>query len=152
KLGKIIFARHITDSKQARRHERTGDRAEPADGHDNEDVNEIRERKRMIEPHDLDSERAAETRKPAAERKSNREHAIDIDAKATSHALVVDRGPYLRSEAREFKRGDQRGRDHYRNADQEEPVDAETPAQDRDGTAQVRRQVHGLLDGAVDVS
>src|SRR5439155_15140875 len=139
--GKIIFARHITDSKEARRHERTGDRAEPADSHDNEDVNEVHERKGVIEPYDLDSERAAETRKPAAERKSNREHAIDIDAEATRHALVVDRSPHLRAEAGEFERSDQHGRDHYRSADQEQPVDSETLAHERNRTAHVRRQI-----------
>src|SRR5262249_62348747 len=139
---KKFYPPHTPNPKGPPPHKQPGNRPEPADSHDDEDVNEIRERKCVIEPHDLDGERAAETRKPAAERKSNREHAIDIDAKATGHALVVDRSSYLRSEAREFKRSDQHGRDHYRNADQEEPVDAETLAHDRDGTAQVRRQVH----------
>ena len=38
-----------------------------------------------------------------------------------------------------------------RHADQEQPVDAEILAEDRDGAAQVGRQLHRLLDRAVDV-
>src|SRR5262249_61284643 len=67
KLGKIIFAGHVADSEQARGDERTADRAEPADGNHDQDVDEIGEGKCVIEPDDLDGERAAETGKPPAE-------------------------------------------------------------------------------------
>ncbi len=80
----------------------------------------------MIEPDDLDGQRAAEPRKPAAQRKGDGEDAIDIDAEAARHALVVDRGAHLRAEAGVFERRDQHDRDRKRHADQEQPVDAET--------------------------
>src|SRR5262249_31837024 len=96
----------------------------------------------VIEPDDLDGERAAEAREPAAERKSDGEHAIDVDAEPARHALVVDRGAHLRAEAGVFERRDQRRRDHDRHADQEQPVYAETLAPDRDGPA------HTPLPGA----
>jgi hypothetical protein len=42
-------------------------------------------------------------------------------------------------------------RDQKRHADQEQPVHAERLAHDRDGAAQVGRNIQGLLDGAVDI-
>src|SRR5262249_56887581 len=90
-----IFAGHVADSEQARGDERASDGAEPADGNHDQDVDEIGEGKCVIEPDDLDGERAAEAREPAAERKGDGEHAIDVDAQPARHALVVDRAPYL---------------------------------------------------------
>ena len=58
----------------------------------------------MIEADDLDGERAAEAGEPAAEREGDGEDAIDVDAEAARHALVVDRGAHLRAEAGVFER------------------------------------------------
>ncbi len=57
-----------------------------------------------IEADDLDRERAAETGEPAAEREGDREDALDVDAEAARHALVVDGGAHLGAEARVFER------------------------------------------------
>src|SRR5216683_1314805 len=51
----------------------------------------------------LDGERAAEARQPAAEGEGDGERAVDVDAQAARHALVVDRSPHLRAEARVFQ-------------------------------------------------
>src|SRR5262249_46026826 len=92
------------DPERPRGDNEPADRAEPADGNHDQDVDEIGEGKCVIEPDDLDGERAAETGKPAAERKSDGEDAIDVDAQPPRHALVVDRGAHLRAEAGVFER------------------------------------------------
>ena len=72
-----------------------------------------------------------------AEREGDRERAIDVDAEAARHALVVDRGAHLRAEAGVFERGDEQQRDRERDADEEQPVDAEGEPEDRHRAAQV---------------
>ena len=44
-------------------------------------------------------ETAAESGKPAAERKRDGEKRVDVDAESARHALVVHRGAHLRAEA-----------------------------------------------------
>ena len=61
-----------------------------------------------IEPDDLDGQRAAEAGEAAAEREGDGEGAVDIDAEAARHALVVDRGAHLGAEAGVFEREHQR--------------------------------------------
>ena len=87
--------------------ERAADRAEPADRDHDQHVDQVGEREGRIEADDLDRERAAEAGEPAAEREGEREGAVDIDAEAARHALVVDRGAHLRAEAGVFERDDQ---------------------------------------------
>src|SRR5262249_145547 len=79
------------DAEQARSDERAADGAEPADGNHDQDVDEIGEGKCVIEADDLDGKRAAEARKPAAERKSDGQDPVDVDAQPARHPLVVDR-------------------------------------------------------------
>ena len=105
----------------------------------------------MIEADDLDGKRPTEAGKTAAEREGDGEDAIDIDAEAARHALVVDRRAHLRAEAGVFERRDQEERDQQRNADQEQPVYADALAHDRDRAAQIRGHVQGLLNGSVDI-
>src|SRR5262249_54942542 len=88
KLGKIIFAGNGVEAERARGGEGAADGAEPADGNHDQDVDEIGEGKCVIEADDLDGKRAAEARKPAAERKSDGEDAVDVDAQPARHALV----------------------------------------------------------------
>ena len=68
------------------------DRAEAADRHDDKHVDEIRKGEGRIGADDLDGERAAQPGKPAAEREGEHEGAVDVDAQAARHALVVHRG------------------------------------------------------------
>ena len=81
-----------------------GNRAEPADRNDNQHINEIGQRERRIEPEHGDGERAAEAGKTAAERKGDREQAVDVDAEAARHALIVHRRAHLRAESRRIPR------------------------------------------------
>ena len=46
---------------------------------------------------------------------------------------------------------DEQQRDDQRDADQEQPVDAEVQAEDGQGAAQIGRHLHRLLDRAVDI-
>ena len=78
--------------------ERAGDRAEAADRHNDQDVDQISQRERGIETDDLDGERAAQPGKPAAEREGDGEGAVDVDAEAARHALIVDRGAHAGAE------------------------------------------------------
>src|SRR5216683_3122564 len=97
--GKIIFARHVADAE----HRGGADRAQAADRDDDQHVDEVSEGEGMVEADHLDGERAAEARQPAAEGEGDGERAVDVDAQAARHALVVDRSPHLRAEARVFQ-------------------------------------------------
>ncbi len=78
----------------------------PTDDHD-QHIDEVGQRERRIEPDHRDGERAAEAGKPAAERKGDREQAVDVDAEPARHALIVHRGAHLRAEAGRFDRDDE---------------------------------------------
>src|SRR4030088_3610385 len=97
-LGKIIFAGHVADAEEGRGNEGAGNRAEPADRDHDQDIDQVGEGEGVIEADYLDGKRPAEAGKTAAERKGDGEDAIDIDAEAARHALVVDRRPHLRPE------------------------------------------------------
>src|SRR5712691_6111268 len=92
KPGKVVFARHVADAQHRRGEERAADRAEPADRHHDEDVDEVGKRERGIEADDLDCERSAEAREPAAQREGDHEGPVDVDSEAARHALVVHGG------------------------------------------------------------
>src|SRR5438094_981992 len=72
-------------------------------------------------PH-LDAERAAQPRQPAAEGEGDGERAVDVDAQAARHALVVDRSPHLRAEARVFQRIDEQGGDGEGGDDEKQAI------------------------------
>src|ERR1051325_6064376 len=90
KPGEVVLARHVAHAENQRRGERAADRAEAADGHDDQHVDEVRQRERVIEPDDLDRGGATKTGEAAAEREGDHERAVDVDAEAARHALVVD--------------------------------------------------------------
>jgi hypothetical protein len=104
-----------------------------------------------IEADDLDRKRAAEAGQAAAEREGEREGRVHVDAEPTRHALVVDRGADLRTEAGVFERHHQQQRDHQRDPDQEQAVDPESEAEHRHRAAQIAGHLHRLLDRAVHV-
>ena len=149
--GNVIFAGDVADAEQHRGGERAGDRAEAADRHDDQHIDQIGQRERRIEPDQFDGERAAEAGKPAAEREGDGEQCVDIDAEPARHALVVDGGAHLRAEAGVFDGEDQQKRDQQRDADKEQPVNGEVQAGEGDRAAQIGRQLHRLIDRAVDI-
>src|SRR6267143_539604 len=89
--GKIIFARHVADAEHRGGGERAADRAQAADRDDDQHVDEVSEGEGMVKADHLDGERAAQPRQSAAEGEGDGERAVDVDAQAARHALVVDR-------------------------------------------------------------
>src|ERR1700722_8027139 len=67
----VILAGNVADAEQHRGGKRTGNRTEAADRYDDQDVNEIGQGKRRIEPDQFYGQRAAEAGKPAAEGEGN---------------------------------------------------------------------------------
>jgi len=76
--------------------------------------------------------------------------AVDVDAQAARHALVVDRRAHLRAEAGSLDRKNQRGSDRQRYHDQKNPVDGEAHAAGRHRALQPAGHRRRLLLGAVE--
>ena len=91
--------------------ERAADRAQAADRDHDQHVHQVGEGEGRVEADHLDGERAAQPGEAAAEREGEHEGAVDVDAQAARHALVVDRRAHPRAEAGVLERDDQERRD-----------------------------------------
>src|SRR3982074_1266880 len=94
-VGKHVFARGVADAEQDRGHQRALEAAEAADRPHQQEEHEIEQRKARREAEELDRKPAAERREPAAERESEREQPVDVDADRLRHAPVIDGGADL---------------------------------------------------------
>ena len=106
---------------------------------------------KRIETDDLDGQRAAEPGEPGAEREGDGEGAVDIDAEAARHALVVDRGAHLGAEAGVFQRADQHDCYDHADADQEQPVGRDIEPEHVERAAHIGRHIDRLLGGAEEI-
>src|SRR5262249_36012399 len=95
---------------------------------------------------------AAEAGEPGAEREGRGERAVDVDAQAPCHALIVDCGANLRTKTRVFETRYQQQSDDERNADEEQAILAEAQAEKLDTAAQLSRSFDRLVCGAEDIS
>ena len=119
---------------------------EPTERHHNQHVDEKSEGKGVIETDNLHRERPSQSGQAASQRESNGKDALNIDAEPTRHALVVDGGAHLRTEPGKFKPRDKSDGHDKRQADEEQPINAEALAHERDAAAQIGRQPYGLLN------
>ena len=102
-------------------------------------------------PDDLDRQRATEAGQAGAERESRGECAVDIDAEAARHALVVDGRAHLRAEARVFQASNQQHCHRQCDPNQEQTIFAQIKAEQIDRPAQQLRRFNRLVCRAEDV-
>src|ERR1044072_2093136 len=107
-LRRVVFAGDIAEAEEQRRDERSGDARRAADGHQDQEVDQELEGEVRIEPEDSRAERAAEARKPRADRERDGEYGVDVDAKPARAAGHNHRGAGARggagAEQREMER------------------------------------------------
>ncbi len=125
--------------------------AEPADRDHDQHIDEEAEAEGGVEPDDLDGKRAAEPGKAAAQRESDGEHGVDVDAEPLRDALVVDCGANPGAEARVVEAEDQQRGDGHSDDAEEDAVDAEALAGEFDGALQIAGKLDRLLAGAEDL-
>src|SRR5467141_1217766 len=105
----------------------------------------------MVEADHLDGERPAQPGQSAAEGEGDGERAVDVDAQAARHALVIDRSPHLRAEARVFQRIDEQGGDGEGGDDEKQAVRAKAHSHELHRAAQIGRRADRLLQRAVEI-
>src|SRR5262249_529498 len=157
-LRDVVLAGLVADTEEDCGEKRAPDRAKPADCHDDEDVDQVAQRKGVIESQSRYPEPTPDPPEPppdpkspaqnpgragtAAGAKSPGENAAQVAPEPPRHALVVNGGSPLRADPRVFESRDKNERDRKRYSDPEQPVDAELLAQERHRAAQVGRQFH----------
>src|SRR6185437_11435656 len=94
-IGQQVFSGRVEYAEYKSGQQRALEAAKPADRDHNQEQHEIDHREAGREAEQLNREPAAKRCQPGADRESDREQQIDIDADRFRHASVVDRRPDL---------------------------------------------------------
>src|ERR1044072_4021723 len=136
-LRRVVFAGDIAEAEEQRRDERSGDARRAADGHHNQEEDHELEGEVRIEPEDSRAERAAEARKPRADRERDGEYGVDVDAKPARDARIIDGAGQARAEAGSHQRELQRDGEQAADQDDEQAIAADADAEEVDLALQV---------------
>ena len=139
-----VLAGEVADAEQQCREEGPADRAEPADGDDDQEVDEVLEGISGIDRQDLGAESAAQRRKRAAEREGQGEEQAGVDAERLRHAAVVDGGADARAEIGALEGEPQRAEDDEAGDQDEGAIGRERHAAEAEFLPEDVRHAHAL--------